>query len=723
MHLVRLELSGFKSFAKKTSFDFASSVVAIVGPNGSGKSNVAEAIRFVLGEQSMKSMRGKRGEDLIWNGSAQAPRANRAGVALTFDNRSRFLDIDFDEVVVERIVNRDGTNDYRLNGSAVRLKDILELLASANIGQTGHHIISQGEADKILSASPKERREMLEDALGLKVYQFKLSESTRKLDKTEENIRQVEALRREVAPHLRFLKRQVEKVQRVEELKRDAVARFREYFAREHQYVTTERVRLDAERARLDRALTDIASRIVAAREALAASSDSKDANALVQLSSEIEQVRSERRTTVAEAARLEGTLAAFEQVSPHAAVPREALEELIREHETRLSNEATSLEALSGFVRSLFEKLKALLRGNASHEGDTAALQASLNEARTRERSLAEREQSLASSLEELRKTLDNARTEERTLERSLFTLTSEERELRHALDAVVAEERTRALREAEYKREVGEVMVLVGREAVALEGVQPSDLSEEAHAAEARELQKIKIRLEEMGAGGSGDVLKEYEEANEREQFLIRELEDLARSSESLKGLIADLERELSERFKQGLHAINAEFTKFFALMFDGGSASLVLTREPVRRLKSFDDENDDGVPDELQEGIEGIEIALTIPRKRIKSLTMLSGGERALTSIALIFAMSSVNPPPFLVLDETDAALDEANSRRYGDMISALSEKSQLVLITHNRETMSRAGILYGVTMGGDGVSKVLSVKLEEAVQVAK
>jgi chromosome segregation protein len=99
------------------------------------------------------------------------------------------------------------------------------------------------------------------------------------------------------------------------------------------------------------------------------------------------------------------------------------------------------------------------------------------------------------------------------------------------------------------------------------------------------------------------------------------------------------------------------------------------------------------------------------------------MLSGGERALTSIALIFAMSQVNPPPFLILDETDAALDEANSRRYGDMIATLAKRSQLIVITHNRETMSRAGILYGITMGSDGVSKLLSVRFEDALAVAK
>src|SRR5205085_2556352 len=117
------------------------------------------------------------------------------------------------------------------------------------------------------------------------------------------------------------------------------------------------------------------------------------------------------------------------------------------------------------------------------------------------------------------------------------------------------------------------------------------------------------------------------------------------------------------------------------------------------------------------------EGIDIAISIPHKRVKGIHMLSGGERALISIALIFAMSQVNPPPFLILDETDAALDEANSRRYGDMIESLSRHSQLIVITHNRETMSRAGVLYGITMGSDGVSKLLTVKFEEAVAVAK
>ena len=117
------------------------------------------------------------------------------------------------------------------------------------------------------------------------------------------------------------------------------------------------------------------------------------------------------------------------------------------------------------------------------------------------------------------------------------------------------------------------------------------------------------------------------------------------------------------------------------------------------------------------------EGLDIKVSLPRKKIRGLVMLSGGERALTSIALIFAVSQVNPPPFIILDETDAALDESNSKKYGDLVEILSKHSQLILITHNRETMSRAGVIYGVTMGSNGISKLLSISFDKAVEASK
>ena len=217
MRLKTLEINGFKSFAQKILLEFDNGIVCVVGPNGSGKSNVVEAVRYVLGEQSIKSMRGKTGSDLIFKGSKNLAGGSRASVTIYFDNTDKvfklsndggkgneYINLNYDTISITRQVFGDGRNIYILNGTEVRLKDIHNLLASVNIGSSGHHIISQGEADRILNANIKERREMVEDALGLKVYQYKIKESERKLERTEENMKEVGLLRRENAPHLNF---------------------------------------------------------------------------------------------------------------------------------------------------------------------------------------------------------------------------------------------------------------------------------------------------------------------------------------------------------------------------------------------------------------------------------------------------------------------------------------------------------------------------------------
>ena len=243
-------------------------------------------------------------------------------------------------------------------------------------------------------------------------------------------------------------------------------------------------------------------------------------------------------------------------------------------------------------------------------------------------------------------------------------------------------------------------------------------------------KEIERLKIKLEESGAGDSGAIVKEFNQTKERDEFLAKELIDLEKSATSLKDIIVELEATIDERFHEGLKEINTALDGFFAKLFGGGHAKLFV--EQPRRGKSAsdevddeDEENNDIVSryDEEEELYAGLSISVSLPRKKIKGLEVLSGGERALTSIALIFSMTQVNPPPFLVLDETDAALDEANSKRYADMIRELAARSQLIVITHNRATMAVAGELYGVTMGQDGVSKLLSVKLEEAERVAK
>ena len=322
MHLKSLEIVGFKSFARKAMLNFTSPISGIVGPNGSGKSNVAEAFRFVLGEQSIKSLRGKKGEDLIFNGGAAnvasattSGRANRASVKVVFDNSTRMLSVDFDEVTLERVVHRDSSNEYFINGSLVRLKDIVELLSSAHIGASGHHIISQGEADRILNANIRERREMIEDALGLKMYQYKKLESERKLEKTEENMKSVESLRREIAPHIKFLKKQVEKVEEVEEMKRLLVTLYREYLSAEDAYIRIEKARIAEERLAPANEMAKLDADLSAAKTILA---ESKRADAqsmeIITLERALAEAREEKDRISRELGKIEGAIALTER-------------------------------------------------------------------------------------------------------------------------------------------------------------------------------------------------------------------------------------------------------------------------------------------------------------------------------------------------------------------------------------------------------------------------
>src|SRR3989338_8270920 len=192
------------------------------------------------------------------------------------------------------------------------------------------------------------------------------------------------------------------------------------------------------------------------------------------------------------------------------------------------------------------------------------------------------------------------------------------------------------------------------------------------------------LKIKLEDAGLGNGIEVTKEFKEVSERDGFLVKEMEDLTKSIDSLVKLITDLKEKIDLEFKEGVKKINVEFQEFFSLMFGGGHGSLSIIEIKRRKSAEADEESEEagGMKDDEEVVIEkGIEINVSLPHKKVKELQALSGGERSLTSIALLFAMSQVNPPPFLVLDETDAALDEANSRKYGDMLEKLSKHSQL------------------------------------------
>jgi chromosome segregation protein len=327
------------------------------------------------------------------------------------------------------------------------------------------------------------------------------------------------------------------------------------------------------------------------------------------------------------------------------------------------------------------------------------------------------------------LQNEIEKEKDSNRDAEKAIFRIMAEQQEVRSALNTLRADEEHLRLLQEDFKRELTELGMMLGTgitqyDSLSFDYTEERTLQEERR----RAIEKIKIRLEDAGGIGGADVMKEYTDATERDEFLAKELADLEQSANSLTELITDLDSRLSTEFTLGVDKINHQFKEYFALMFGGGEAYLTVVAPPKRKRKDTDMDGllGGGEAEEIveeQETQEGIEIEVNLPKKKVKGLMMLSGGERALTSIALLFAISQVNPPPFIILDETDAALDEANSKKYADMVENLSHRSQLIVITHNRETMSRAGILYGVTMGLGGGSKLLSVAFDEAVAVAK
>ena len=188
MYLKSIEVQGFKSFANKMVFEFHNGITGIVGPNGSGKSNVADAVRWVLGEQSAKQLRGGNMQDVIFSGTELRKPQGFASVAITLDNSDHKLDIEFEEVTVTRRLYRSGESEYMINGSACRLKDINELFYDTGIGKEGYSIIGQGQIDKILSGKPEERRELFDEAAGIVKFKRRKNATIKKLEEEKQNL-------------------------------------------------------------------------------------------------------------------------------------------------------------------------------------------------------------------------------------------------------------------------------------------------------------------------------------------------------------------------------------------------------------------------------------------------------------------------------------------------------------------------------------------------------
>jgi chromosome segregation ATPase len=726
-HLLKgLELNGFKSFASKTTLDLSHGITAVVGPNGSGKSNVIDAIRWLLGEREAKNLRGGKGEDLIFAGTPKRPRMGLAQASLHFDNSNKFFPVEFPEIVVTRQVNRDGSNQYFINKSEVRLKDLIDFFAQARLGARGLVVVTQGNSDMFIQATPLGRREMIEEMLGLREYQLKKTDAEKRLKNTQINLDKVKALTEEILPHLRSLKRQTNRWEKRDLVEQELKQLENAFYGGERKEIIE---RLSVEEAAIKEhetgrsALEDMKLKAEdnLARVEAAQPEERREINDIKARTQALLETRS---TLQKDLGRLEAQVEIAVSHPVHAAPTPEAfaLAALLKNIKVKL-HAALNAADPARYIREILEEIDSLteapkVEGSASRTEVPAAISAELEKLRhdlgTLEAQIAAlktREKELELNQEQFYVEFKRAVAAVDAAKAQLERWDAENREKLFALERL-------QIRRGEWERQVRQAGRLpedftnLPAEAMALTEDRPTS-----------ERRMFRLRGELAAIGEIDEaLLKEAHETENRYEFLTREHADLEKAKEDLKVMIEDLNAKIRTEFNAALHKINEEFDKFFGLMFGGGQAKLKLQDLKKKAEKKDPELADEGeIRDEVkieeeEEPEQGIEVSVHLPRKRITSLDMLSGGERSLVGIAALFALVSVSPPPFLVLDEVDAPLDERNARRFSEMLKEFSKETQFILVTHNRATMESADILYGVTMDSDGVSKVVSLKLE-------
>ena len=925
MFLKSLEIFGFKSFVDRTRIEFSDGITALVGPNGCGKSNVVDAVKWVLGEQSSKNMRAEKMEDIIFNGTETRKALNVAEVTLTIANEKMLLPLDISEITIKRRLYRSGESEYYINNAQVKLKDIRELFWDTGVGKAAYSVMEQGKIDQILSSKPEDRRYLFEEAAGITRFKVKRAEAERRLERTEENMRQIEGILGEVKRSYDVLKVQSDKAIACRSLRDDIfnfeldiqLLRLKGFLVdQEHKTKELEKAsqlretvsqEIDAINASLSENMEEVnamENRLVELEKqihGLAIEKNGKDQQAkqLNQRQGEIKQKLTQlegRQSFLTEQIetlqedideqeaglhqqrrRIEEVgknISSFEeninlassritendrQAAQHEKTIQELTlqavdfrkdlesitEDIVTELDSRLKDAGYSAAACANAreqVDSLLGKLLALATGRKNIFSDFAAISnpsssdagkfsktgfdsfveiesllQQLKEALTkyidstpqfiddflapegiitkkrsidreimqiqeRQEGLRERiaelkseNASLVGKIDEYRATLEELRIQKAQMQTHIQSAEDKIRLLRRNLaseEAALREVENELFAEKDRFEDIHQQLLELEGEIASIErkGIamtselqslekeissRNSDVSgkKEAVQKKAAELSKSQALVEKYSLdlatietdirnvkenfreNHSRDLMEfeermytitvptaelreklakarqsmkdlgnvnlsapeEFAETKERYEFLSGQIADLQKAKDDLQRITEEIRAESTELFLATYNKIKKNFHNMFRRLFGGGRAELRLVN-PQNVLES------------------GIDIFAQPPGKKLENIALLSGGEKTMTAVALLFATYMVRPSPFCLLDEIDAALDEQNVLRFIHTLRDFANVSQYIVITHNKKTVSGAGTMLGVTMEESGVSKVITIRLE-------
>jgi chromosome segregation ATPase len=756
MYLKSITLKGFKSFPERTKLRFSPGVSVIVGPNGSGKSNITDAVLWALGEQSPAAVRGQTMQDVISSGDGVGQR-RYAEVEVAIDNSDGRAASPYSEIAVQRRLDRSGEGTYRMNGARCRLVDVVEALADTNLGREMHSVISQGRVEAIVHSKPRERRLLIEEAAGLGKHRKRRRRAELKLRAAGENLDRALDVEREARSRLRPLKRQAQAAELGARIEREELGL---------------RARLVAEELRGGEA------GLRAAESAAAAAREQRDA-----IEAKLAQVSKRRRKAEErfaardrERTRSWGLLTRLRAEQERIGIRRAALDERRRELGLRVERLRAELEPLTldvGVGAAATDRRRRLADELTEIEAGLAAAAGGLHEARSEESEpgraagltsirvgagravrharraeglLGERRrEEMSARLQAQQELLGRVKEAGAALEGlagavRARVLTAESRltgagedgdaiaeemrscsqreyelqaEMKAASDAFTeAEVEAAHLRDRreEIERDLREIAARLDRDVAP--AAEP--LAEEERAEIDRRMERLERRRAQIGPVNPL-AEREYEEAREHADELRSQREDAERAIAELAALIRDIDREIERAFEETFEATSRNFEDMVVHLFPGGRGRLRrVTLRPVDDLDGGEADDEERERDDL-----GVEIEVTPAGKSTRRLSLLSGGEKSLVALAFVFAVFLARPCPFYILDEVEAALDDANIDRFLQLVRRFSDRAQFVIVTHQKRTMDAADVLYGVSMGGDGVTKIVSRRMPPAI----
>lgn len=764
MYLKNIILRGFKSFKNKSQLFFEPGISVIVGPNGSGKSNVADAISWVLGEQSPKSLRGSSMGDVIFRSKNEE--MGIAEVSLMFDNSNKLFNTEFRDVKFTRRVFTRGGSEYFINSSPCRLIDIQELTADTGIGRGLYIIINQGQINEIAVLKPIERKNIIDEVLGISKHKNRRDKSLSKLQKVKNDIERIDDLMEEIKRTMDPLEIEAKRAQKHSEifnlLKDEEISLFITHLNHLNNEWESEN---ESYRKNKD-GLKEISSKIL---------SIEKEKNDLLKLDdkekSKYEFWKNKIDLFNSEKNRLESIIALIESKKNvfstlYNMFDLKFTSGMSGTNELKVSLEkdkngidisylqkiSNGLKRIDDLLLKFLENLKKIVKDKntvdyVENEGnliieEIKKLHKIIETSQRGKDAISKKEPQKGNEkqVDNFKKRLDRIRI----IKNICMTNLERSRKIHSILNVYLSvsediknklypefERRSNLISGSQdkinglgtrisqlsisrsnlenniYKIDLKKEQIKEKVEAItetivdnynlsidyALKSYSPSSDIKESEV----KVKRFKNEIKKYGNVNPNASI-EYNRIKKRFDFLADQSLDLVESKKNLEELIKDINERIADYFFKKFDEINQCFKNYFKILFPLGEGEM--------QLEKSDSESDDEI---------GVDLKVDIGNNKFVPLSLLSGGEKSLVSIAFLFSIYSINSSPFYVFDEVDASLDDVNISRFLTLVKKFSEKQQIIIITHQKRTMEVADTIYGVTMQSNGISKIISEKI--------